>query len=483
MFFKMNRLWTALFLLGCLFIFSAVAEDTGNTPAPSGGGQDSSASGGAGGTGGGQGAAEGGAPAPAVSAPAAPVVLPGAYGSAPITLTPGAGRFSKPPYSFTLTLQQGYDDNVFTTASNRVGSLVTNSVVGFSMQSANPRTIFTLDSNAGISYFWYRPGARPEDYNGSLNLLFFHRFTPRMSLSVTANVAYLSQANFSAINATVNQQGGDYILGSSRFNLTYQWLAKLQTNTSYSYDTTLYQKKTSQGSDIYDNTFGNEIRFLINPRTSLVTEWRYMLTSYPNLPTGDSTTLYGLLGADYTFSSRLLATLRGGLQYRDYTNTTGSSSANTATKVTQSSPYGEMTLTYVYGHQSTMSWTNRFGLDSSNIASQKVTSFRTGLNFSHVLTAKLTLNFGLNYNITDTSIGPQTVLRQVVVPGNIFYIPNQIPCTSTFQNQYNSVLGFVYRISPKLSLNASYTFTDVLSATKAASYFRNQVFLGGTYTF
>ena len=424
--------------------------------------------------------------------------MPGAYGSSPVSLTPGEGRFAKPPYDFSLTLQQGYDTNVFTTATNMVSSLVNNANFNFQMQGATPRTIFTFDATAGISYYWHRPGVKPEDYNGNISLLFFHRISPRMNISTTLSLAYLSQPNFSALNATINQQGGAYILGTGRINLSYQWAAKLQTNTSYSLNTTLYQEKTAQNGNIFENTLGNEFRFLLNPRTSIVAEARYTATGYPNAPTGDSATMYGLLGADYTFTSRLSATLRGGLQYRSYSNTAATRlltrdelvlrgglfefNAN-SNSTSQTSPYVETTLSYIYGHQSTFQWTNRFGLDSSNISSQKVTSFRTGVNFNHVLTAKMILTLGLNYNVSSTATSPRTLQTLTGLNPYDYYSLSEMTVPTTTQNQINSVLGLQYLVTPKFSLNASYTFTDVISATQAASYTRSQFFLGGTYTF
>ena len=286
------------------------------------------------------------------------------------------------------------------------------------------------------------------------------------------------------LNATINQQGGNYILGNSRLNLSYQWSAKFQTNTSYSFNTTLYQEKTQQANNLVENTFGNELRFLLNPRTALVAEGRYSFTSYPQNASGDSSTLYGLLGADYSFSRRLTATLRGGLQYRVYSTATtsggGSTGSGSSGGNSQSSPYAETTMSYIYGHQSTFQWTNRFGLDSSNIASQKVTSFRTGVSFNHVLTAKMILSLGLNYNVTSTQTGSQVVYGQII-PGII--VPITIPGTTTAQDQINSSLGLQYMLTPKFSLNGSYVFTDIISVIQTSSYTRSQFFIGGTYTF
>ena len=479
----MNWRRTAL-LLFCGFLWiSALAEDTGSSGTPA--------------TGAGQDAAGGAAATGAVEAPAAPVVMPGIYGSVPISLTPGSGRFARDPYNFTLTLSQGYDSNIFTTHSNQVSSPTTTGALGFQMQSASPRTIFTLDSTLGISHYWNRPGQKPEDYNDHIGFVYFHRLSSRMSVSANFGLGYLSQPNFSALNATVNQQSGNYWMQDGRLNLSYQWSAKFQTSTSYSLNSTLYEK--TQTNNIVENTFGNEFHFLLTPRISLVAEGRYTLSAYPQTPSGDSNTLYGLLGADYSFSNRLRATLRSGLQYREYMNMVHSPSTlspnellfrpnyqytSTQSGNTQSSPYLEATLSYIYGNQSTFQWTNRFGLDSSNLASQKITSFRTGLNFSHVLTAKTTISLGLNYNVTSTQTADesiQSIVPPPAMPPHTAVTRQSIPTTT--QDQINSVLGIQFRLTPKFSLNASYTFTDLLSETPSGSYLRNQISLGGTYTF
>lgn len=479
----MNRLRTALFLLSGLFWISAYAEDTATPSAPAAGGAS------------GQDAAGGAASGPtqAAEAPSVPVVLPGAYGTAPIALTPGEGRFAKAPYDFTLNLQQGYDSNVFTTHSNEVGSMTSNGTLGFEMQSASPRNIFTLDTTAGLAYYWHRPGESPENYNGDVKFLFFHRMSPRLNASLTFDTGYYSQPNFSAMNASINQQQGNYVMGNGRLNLSYQWTAKIQTNTSYSLNATAYQQKSSQGSNIVENTFGDELRFMLTPRMSLVLEGRFTLSSYPKFTPGDSNTTYGLLGVDYRLSNRLSTTFRGGLQYRDYTNmimlprTTDnmilaglypSSYITTSAGNTQTSPYVETTTTYIYGHQSTFQWTNRFGLDSSNTAAQKVTSFRTGVNFNHVLTAKTTLSLGLNYNYSSTATAPNYVETLDSYP-NAY--TQSVP--TTYQEQINTVLGVKFLVTPKFSLNASYTFTDVTDTNTIGCYYRNQFLFGGIYTF
>jgi opacity protein-like surface antigen len=456
----MNRLKAIFLLAGCLCLFRAYAEDTGS-PGTSGGGEMP-----------GQGAS-----APAQSA--TPITVQGAYGTAPVTVTPGEGRFAKPPYDFVFTLQQGYDDNIFTSPSHpdplnpgtpKTASLTTNGSIGFQMQAATPRTVFTLDSSIGALYSWNRPGATtPADYTGSLSFLFFHRINPRTDFTATASLSYQAQPNFSALNAPTRVGGGSYIQGASRLNLSYLWSARLQTNTSYSYNTTLHEKSEAKTGDSYQNTLGNEWRYLYSPRTSLVAEARVMETTNPKNQTADSRSYFLLLGYDYAFTQRLRTTLRAGNQMVSFQS--GGAS--------QSSPYVEATLTYIYGHQSTLTWTNRYGLEQTSSVTQKTSSIRSGLNINHVVTARITAVAGINYNRQTTESSTQTVYLDFFGTP----VPYTIPGSSVTEQQFNCVLGLQYLVTPKLTLTANYTFTDILSTIKTADYLRSQFSLGASYTF
>jgi len=458
----MIRLQTALFLVGCLFLLTAFAEDSGSPDATGGGGAAA---------GGGQDNTPVAAPAP----PAAPIILPGAYGNSAIVVTPGQGRFAKPPYSFTFSLQQGFDTNTYTSSTNAIASAVTNLQLSYEMQSANPRTVYTVDAQFGLMDYWNRPGSNPLDYSGNLSILLFHRFSPRLNISGVINASYLTQPNFAAQNSPVSTTSGNYILLNDRINLSYLWTSRIQTNTSYSLASTLYQEQKSQRGDLYDSTLGNEFRFLLTPRTTFVIEGRANSTTYPNQPGGDSMSYFLLMGGDYSFSSRLNSTLRLGDEIREF-NIGGS----------QSSPYGEFTSTYIYGHQSTLSWNNRFGMDDSSQQTQKITSFRTGLSLNHVLTAKITGILGLNYNRTDTTTGSQTVIAPNIDPSSPFYgylFPQTFPGVTQIQNQFSGNVGLRFNVNQRISLNINYTLTQVTGMPASVNYFRQQIFLGGSYTF
>jgi hypothetical protein len=54
---------------------------------------------------------------------------------------------------------------------------------------------------------------------------------------------------------------------------------------------------------------------------------------------------------------------------------------------------------------------------------------------------------------------------------------------SSTQNELQGTLSLGYNLSPKLSLSLSYSLTDLLTTQLNSSYDRDQIFLGGTYSF
>jgi hypothetical protein len=449
--------------------------------------------------------------AAAAAAGAAPINIPGAYGALSTTVTPGEGRFAQPPFQIGISISQGYDDNIFSTPhelppvqeavpaptpvpvqvvptpppipipirplptptpaviefptpiptptptgpQKRIGSAVTNTRLTAQVQVANPRTVFTLDAALAAIYYWNRPG-KAQDYNGSLAFLFYHKLNPRMNVTATADIAYASQPDFSRVNAPTAGGSGNYISAVSKLDLSYQWSARLSTVTSYSLNATIFENVGTQGSDIYSNILGTQFRFLLSPRTTATIDVRTEASFHPSRAELDSSSNFLLVGFDTAFSRRLRATARIGEEIRSPSSGSGAA---------LSSPVLEATASYIYGHQSTLTWTNSFGLDESNsVGSQKV-SYRTSVGINHVLTARMIGSVGLNYNRGTTT----DLSGQVVTPA--------------IENQFSLGLGLQYVVSRHLSLNANFTRSQIFSSVPFTDYDRNQFTLGGAYTF
>lgn len=441
---------------------------------------------------------------------AAPIKLPSGYGGAiPSIITPGEGRFAQPPIRFTLSLSQGYDDNVFSTPDHlvppqvtvisgtnvveryagfwylpdgqmrptpvmysdttyslktitlpvqqKVGSAISRASLGFQTQSAASRTVYTLDMGFTATDYWNRPGDQLE-YNGSASFLFYHRVTPRATLTAAGSASTGSQPNFGNLYGPTGQTTGQYVMANFKMDLAYQLTPRISTDLSYNLDTTLYQNSIEQQGDLYNNTFGAELHYLISPRAVAALSYRASAITYTQSASSDSTEHFLLIGGDFDLTPRIHFNFRTGAQSKVYSNV-GSTGL--------SSPYFESGLSYLYGHGSSLSWTTRYGFEESpsRNSTQKTVSIRTGLGVNQTLTARISANAGANFNRVTTS----STLAQ--------------NATDLIQDQLSLSLGLNYVVNPHLSFNLNYSFTEMLTNQQNADYTRNQTFLGATYAF
>jgi hypothetical protein len=441
----------------------------------------------------------------AVQTPPVTFTLPGGYGGSPSqTLTLGQGRFTKPPITFTLSVSQGYDDNLFDAtdhpvatptptpgptpgierriveyaivppgivpifqsfrasaaaaptpapALGKVGSAVTSVTVGAQVQSGTPRTAFTMDLSVGALDYWSRPGGKV-DYNGNFDLSMVHRITPKATLSLAVSTVYQKTPDFALINApTANTgNGGAYLNGDFKADLTYNWSSRISTVSSY--DLGLNLENSTPTSNLYSVTYGTQLRYTASSRNTITTEIRDSQTIYPTNSGANNSSLFYLVGLDTLLSARLRNSFSVGLQSVGYSGGGGS----------QLLPYFESATTVTLPRGAGLSWTNRVGAENSGAANETAKSYRTGLSFSQPLSNKLVASVSLAYNYFQNT-------------------DNASSAGSYTQNQLESSLSLGYNISPRLSLSLSYTYTDLMSTQVNTSYERQQIYLGGSYTF
>lgn len=452
--------------------------------------------------GGNAGSSSGGGTVGSSSSNVAPVMVNSGYGSAPQSFEPGKGRFARSPLRFTLSLSQGFDDNVFSASRNkpepaplplvepeappaaagamdpatgqpvtapeappaprpaeeeetpeplgRQGSAFSQADVGVQWQFTTPRNAATFDAVIGGSYYWDRPGD-PYDYHGLTNLLYVHRLSPRMQLSTQLHAVYQSQPNFGLVNGPTRQSLGNYLVANARFDLSYQLTGRFQSVTSYTASTINYENAELKSSNYLDNLVGQQVRYLVSPRATAIGEYRFSLTSYDDAARSYSTH-YLLAGLDFSLSRRFITTLRLGESIQSYEE--GDSS---------STPYGESTLTYGFAQRSTVIWSNRYGFEDSGSVTSRRTSYRTSLTVNHGFTPKLSLALSLYYNHYATEMeGAQEEIKEDAIDGS---------------------LTLRYVVKSNFSINLNYTHTEVLSSLPTNEYDRNRYSLGVEYSF
>ena len=439
------------------------------------------------------------------AAPAAATYnLPGGEGFVPRLVTAGEGRFAQPPWRIITSVSQGYDDNIFSTPDDpqkaepvqtfrvenrrrftglydlsnplfpapifsnravlvkdkliqpiepqpRTGSATTNANVTFQAQAARPRTVYTFDLSLGSIFYWNRQ-EDPNDYTGSLALVYLRRINPRTTLTAQVDAVYQTQPDFSRINTPTSQTAQSYISGNARADLAYQWSPRVSSVASYALNTTLFEE--GAGTDVYNNTFGGSIRYLSSPRTTFVTELRETTSTHVDLQILDSTSTFVLGGVDLTISQRIRGSLRLGEEFRSLE--TGESALN---------PYFEGNLIYLFPRGSSVEWSNRYGSEDSGAVGTNRQTYRTTLGARYVIGTRSSATLGLTY------------VRSSIESGGVDQV-----VTNTEQ-QIQASLGLQYLITRRWTANATFSMSRFLSTVPGLDYNRHQASIGATYSF
>ncbi len=370
----------------------------------------------------------------------------------------GTGKFSKSPFHISVSVREGYDDNVYTTNQSRVGSWFTNASAVLDYKFGSPRTHFDLQAVAGATYYYYRPFGQEYDINTALSLSLEHHATPRLTLSANAYLTYQTEPDLNNNGSFgINRRAGNYFYTVDKFTLSYQWAPRFSTATSYTFGAINYDDSTIGAfEDRFEHTFGNEFRFLVLPTTTLVGEYRFEIVDFDVAPR-NSTTHFLLAGVDHTFNPRFNVSLRAGAEFREIDNFGE-----------RTSPYAESTLRYALGERSSVAWISRYGLEEPDVpGSPSRETFRSGLTLSYAIASRITATGSIFYE-HDNNDG-------VLTP--TFFQPQFA------EDTVDLGLGLRYDINRVFALIAGYNFTEVLSDIPLREYYRNRVYLGFNATF
>jgi hypothetical protein len=370
----------------------------------------------------------------------------------------GEGIFTNLPFKTSLSADVGYDDNVFTSHTDRIGSGYNHLSLDIGSQISSQRLRLDGDLSLGLEYYWNRPG-RSVDPDISLNLNSSYRLSPRLILSLSSSLAYQAQPNF-AIAGAATQNVGNYYIGSTQLSLGYEWTRRISSVTSYSLSTYWYENNTeATQQNRFEQLIGEQLRYMLFPTVTVVGEYRFGYISYqsPNTASSansnsDSHSHFLLGGVDATLSPRLSFTFRGGAELRTFLTPGGMESTY---------PYAESTLTYEYRPSCFLQWYNRLGLEQSDFSVEQYKEvYRTGIRVDHT--------FG----------------QKMKAGASIYYSYNQYKQPTSFaENDFDAAATLSYAIYRSLSVRAGYTFTRASSEIVSRDYYRNKIFLGASFAF
>ena len=447
--------------------------------------------------------------------------IPGGYGKPAQQFTAGEGRLARPKFRYTGSVQFGYDDNVFqapTTSGSpdtvvtvlaspaiparmelgigpngetqtvtvpgtgaktrkvviagqpgqpRIGSFLARANVGFDVQFASRKTLFTFDIRTGADVYWDRPG-KDVDYTGSAALMYLRRLTPRLQFTANVGASYQTQPDLTLVN-TSTRQAGSFLNANSKIDLSYRFTPRISVVTSASYNTVRYEVPAQQFGDYGETVFGTELRYLFSPRLTLLGEVRYSSISYATTSARDSHTLFLLLGGEVTLSRRFSSTVRLGANLRSFNEGGGSAT----------SPYGELTLNYQLAKATIVRFNGRYGFEEPPDARSKLVSLRSGLSLVQSFSPRLRGTLGVNYvrqTTTTTPVAPTT-------PQAASAVTATFPEVTASINTVDSTIGFEYNVNRNWTLNANYSYSREFGTNSLRDYYRNRIFVGAAYDF
>jgi Putative beta-barrel porin 2 len=371
----------------------------------------------------------------------------------PIAATAETNSIFSPPRGMVLALSVvgGYDDNVNGSSIGKSASLYTSENASLSYTFGTPRTQVSLTTGGGIMYYFDRTGYNPSGY---LGLSLTHKASRRMTLSLSVFAAYQTQPDLST-NLGSNQQLGAYIHSTDTISLAYSWMPRFSTVTSYTFGLLKYDSSAGSALNRMDHTFSEQFRYLLWPATTGVAEYRFGVINYESGPL-DSTTHFLLAGLEHSFTPRLNASFRGGVELR--------SSESTGF---QPGPYFESTLTYILRRNGSVIWTNNYSIEEADQpGASSRPSFRTGLTLNYGFTRRLSGSLALFY----------------VHGGNQSGGGSSFGGSST-EDTLDIGPSLHYFINRRLSADMGYHYTEVESGSVFSSYSKNNFFAGLNFNF
>src|SRR5262249_34733249 len=147
-------------------------------------------------------------------------------------------------------------------------------------------------------------------------------FSTRLSFRADVYAAYQTEPNFQSNIGPENVRANHFETHSA-FSLSYHWLPRLSSITTFTFDRIQYAQTTTTttaigiAQDRSQYTFGEGLQFSLTARTNLLLQYRYLIVDYDTAPR-DSTTHFALVGFDHNLTENLVINVLGGASFRSF---------------------------------------------------------------------------------------------------------------------------------------------------------------------
>src|SRR5262249_51077076 len=320
----------------------------------------------------------------------------------------GLGWLPAIPIQINAGLDGGYDDNV-NLGSSGEGSVFMRENIVLTYAHPGERTQFFL---VGVGRFnQYFDVSGQNETAGNVTLSLTHNFSSRLSFYASLYGTYQNEPNFTS-NVGPENVRTPYFDTVDIFALTYHWLLRFSTVTSYTFERVFYtssptgtstSSSTANSQNRVQNTFAQEFQFSLTSRTVLAGDYRFQAIDYDTAPL-NSTTNFVLVGIDHNLTEHLMVHVRAGESFRSLEN-----------EGTTASPYFRSVVDYVSSNHS-LSWISSYGYESptatgaTTITTTK--TWRTGLNLTYNQTSRLSSITGISYHHDENQGGDGSTAAQ-----------------------------------------------------------------------
>ena len=362
----------------------------------------------------------------------------------------GLGWLPAVPIQITAGADMGYDDNVNTSPNGDASVFARENIV---LTYARPGEQ-TQVSLIGVGRFEQFFDLGTDDKNGNVTLSIAHNSSTRLSFYANVYAAYETEPDFKSDVGPENVRSPHFNT-IDIFAVTYYWLPRLSTVTSYTFQLVKYASASiAAEQDRTDNTFDETVQFSLTSRTNLVGDYRYQITDYDTAP-NDSTTHYLLFGIDHHLTEHLIVHARGGPSLRSLKNDGDSTT-----------PYFEGSLEYIKSNHS-LNWTTSYGYEAPNEANASIRkTFRTGLVLTYNLTSRLSSTTSVYFHHDENQDSASSGTG-----------------SAGSQDSLDLLLSFGYTINKHFVLRLDYSHTTLSSLGATPGYSRNSYSAGLTYTY
>ena len=313
--------------------------------------------------------------------------------------------FAESPIHLNNRLRIGYDDNVYQAGDANApdGTTVKHETQSSTRVIEELEMLVNLNlqrTYLGLRYrpsiVWYSDRENDDtDFLQDLDLNFVQNFSPTLALSISDTLRSSQLPELQDDNFVVRQDDDNYY-NSALATLSYNIRPETRIDVSGRHILLRYTEDDHENDNYYSVVGGFTLRQQLASRTTLLGDLRYQTLVYDEAEDAynrDANSVFAGLGAEQTFNPKLIGTLRGGFEQRQYDNDDYDDN---------SQPYGELSATFLPSPATRITGSASYSIYESDISSF-LSQNRTylSLSFAHDFTAKLSFYASGAYAINE----------------------------------------------------------------------------------